>query len=136
MIFTPSDTNYAPIIVNVDVDTYSTSGAISLTHYTVRFDNDGGNAIANQNVSKNNKATEPRAPVKDGYVFDGWYTDSEFASEYNFDTKITGDITLYAKWIEDEAQTLSGASGGGMQNSIMDEWENPFADVVKSDYFF
>ena len=40
-------------------------------------------------------------PVKTGYTFAGWYKDGEFTDEI---TEIaqgsTGDITLYAKWIE------------------------------------
>jgi hypothetical protein len=44
---------------------------------------------------------------QDGYVdaekhsdFKGWYTDAAYINEFDFDTKITADITLYAKFEE------------------------------------
>lgn len=40
--------------------------------------------------------------IKDGYIFDGWYTDSEFKNKFVEGTKMgTQDITLYANWILD-----------------------------------
>ena len=71
---------------------------------TVKFDTNGGNEIASQTVTSNIKAAEPTKPTKDGYLFDGWYTDGEFTSEYDFDTKVTKNITLYAKWTEIEKE--------------------------------
>lgn len=48
----------------------------------------------------------PPKPVKEGYVFDGWYKDDNFTEQWNFDSDIVySDITsfmetkLYAKWI-------------------------------------
>ena len=38
------------------------------------------------------------APTKDGYTFDGWYTDKALTTAYDFDTKVTKSFTLYAKW--------------------------------------
>ena len=36
-----------------------------------------------------------------GYKFEGWYTDNgEWQQKYDFSTPITGDVTIYAKWIE------------------------------------
>ena len=41
----------------------------------------------------------PAPPTKEGYVFSGWYSDSELMNAYNFTTMmVTGDLTLYAKW--------------------------------------
>ena len=44
----------------------------------------------------------PAAPERDGYELVGWYTNEACTegSEYNFDTPVTGDTTLYAKWTE------------------------------------
>lgn len=46
----------------------------------------------------------PAAPERDGYELVGWYTDAACTegNEYNFDTPVTGDTTLYAKWAEIE----------------------------------
>ena len=32
------------------------------------------------------------------YIFRGWYEDSTFNKEFDFNTPITSDITLYANW--------------------------------------
>lgn len=54
-----------------------------------------------QSVINGTQAEEPNTvPVRDGYVFAGWYTDTEYTGKYDFSTYVTGDITLYAKWIE------------------------------------
>lgn len=67
---------------------------------TVKFETNGAPAIKSVSVRRNNVITAPTAPVKDGFVFDGWYTDKNFATKFDFNTKITKSITLYAKWVE------------------------------------
>ena len=68
--------------------------------YTVKFETNGAPAIKSVSVSRNNVITAPTAPAKDGFVFDGWYTDKEFKTKFDFATKITKSMTLYAKWTE------------------------------------
>ena len=68
--------------------------------YTVTFNTNGGSAVDSQTVNYNSTATTPTAPTKEGYVFAGWYTDTECTVEYNFSGVVTENITLYAKWIE------------------------------------
>ena len=46
------------------------------------------------------KVTKPADPVKDGHAFIGWYLNSDYKTPYRFDTVLTGDITLYARFIE------------------------------------
>lgn len=72
------------------------------TYYTVTFDSDGGSEIATQTVPAGSTVAEPVAPTKTDYVFDGWYSDSELTTEYDFSTPVNADITLYAKWAEEE----------------------------------
>ncbi|MCR6524971.1 InlB B-repeat-containing protein [Lysinibacillus capsici] len=66
--------------------------------YTVSFDVDGGNTIPAQTIAHGEKATEPPSPTKAGHTFVGWYTSSMGNTPFNFDTTITGAITIYAKW--------------------------------------
>jgi uncharacterized repeat protein (TIGR02543 family) len=41
--------------------------------------------------------------TKDGYTFGGWYKEAALVTPWNFGTDtVTGNITLYAKWDEDE----------------------------------
>jgi uncharacterized repeat protein (TIGR02543 family) len=43
---------------------------------------------------------EPKTPIKEGYFFDGWYTDAKFNDTIRFNHKITKDTILHAKWIK------------------------------------
>ena len=40
-------------------------------------------------------------PVKEGYVFDGWYADPRTKVEKDSDVVLTENIVVYAKWIDD-----------------------------------
>ena len=70
----------------------------NINKYTVAFNTDGGTPVPPaQEVEYGLTATEPAAPEKTGYTFDGWYLD-EAEAPFSFDTTITSDITLKAKW--------------------------------------
>jgi uncharacterized repeat protein (TIGR02543 family) len=57
-----------------------------------------------QTVASNSKITEPDDPTRDDEVeFVGWYRDNgTFKNEFDFNTPITNDTTLYAKWSNDK----------------------------------
>lgn len=89
------------------------SGGGGLSSYTVKFEENGGTEVANKFVAKNSKLTAPTAPTKDGFTFEGWYTEKELTTAYDFDTKVIKSFTLYAKWSEDtnEDGNKPGTSG-------------------------
>jgi uncharacterized repeat protein (TIGR02543 family) len=62
--------------------------------YTVTFKNDDEETKITVNEEE---TVESFTPTKNGYKFIGWYLDDE---EFDFDTKITSDITLTAKYEE------------------------------------
>lgn len=66
--------------------------------FTVTFDSNGGSEVAAQGVNNGSAAIRPQDPTKEGYIFEGWYTDSGCTSAYDFETILTADITLYAQW--------------------------------------
>ena len=71
--------------------------------YEVSFNTMGGNTVATQTVRYEAKAYEPEEPLKNGNYFLGWYTSSDDGASlsdeaFDFETQITADITLYAKW--------------------------------------
>ncbi|WP_243394316.1 Ig-like domain-containing protein [Bifidobacterium parmae] len=66
--------------------------------YTVTFDSNGGSAVATQTVDSGSVATSPTAPTRSGYTFGGWYSDAKLTTKYDFNSGVTGNITLYAKW--------------------------------------
>lgn len=67
---------------------------------TVSFDlcGHGGANISSQTFVSGNKASAPTAPKEDGWVFGGWYTEKGCKYRFSFDSAVTSDITLYAKW--------------------------------------
>ena len=44
------------------------------------------------------KVVQPENPSATGYTFDGWYKEEACTTQYDFTTKVTADLTLYAKW--------------------------------------
>ena len=68
---------------------------------TVSFNSNGGSKVTSVSVTNGKPLSKPTAPTKDGYVFDGWYTDEALTTPFNFGvTLVTQNITLYAKWSE------------------------------------
>lgn len=66
---------------------------------TVKFESNGGTAIPDITVNYGDKISYPDEPEKDGYIFDGWYTDIHLTDPWNFSTDtVQGNMTLYAKW--------------------------------------
>ena len=83
---------------------YSSGGNMN-NAYRVLF-NDGSTTLSVvTDLSSGDKLTKPATPVKDGYTFAGWYKDSACTQAWDFETGISGDMTLYAKW------TAAGSSG-------------------------
>lgn len=70
--------------------------------YAVSFDLQGGSGnISSQTVAAGETATEPASiPTKNGYLFGGWYADSECTEEFDFSTPINETTVVYAKWNE------------------------------------
>lgn len=63
-------------------------------------------------LQKNTTVAKPE-PVRDGYSFDGWYTDDQYGSLFDFDDPVTEDITLYAKWTQKPLHTISMSDMAG-----------------------
>ncbi len=79
---------------------------------TVTFDTNDGTAIDPVAIGYDTKLTAPVAPEKEHYSFLGWYTDEALTTAFSFDTPVTSDITLYAKWKLNEFTVSFDANGG------------------------
>jgi|GEM_PF-3384527 len=97
------------------------SGVSKPAQYTVTFESNGGSDVAAATVIENAVIAEPIAPTKDGFEFEGWYTDAELTQAYDFAAKVAKSFTLYAKWAEE-------ASG--------EEPVVTFADVVEGAWYY
>lgn len=67
--------------------------------YIVTFDMNGhGKQITQQIVVEGYTAEKPADPTNASYAFKGWYTQKSGGQQFDFNTPITEDITLYARW--------------------------------------
>ena len=83
----------------------------NVENYIIKFDTDGGSAILDQVVEKNKNVKMPEEPVREGYIFKGWYFDDE---EYNFDTPVIKNLNLKARW---EKVTSSNSNSNNNSNN-------------------
>ena len=68
---------------------------------TVSFVTDSTQTISKVWISKADNLFTPPIPTnKDGYTFEGWYTDSNLSTRFVDGTAVTESIILYAKWIQ------------------------------------
>lgn len=93
-----------------------TQGRVLVTEvYTVTFDSYGGTPVPpKQEVEYGHAATKPADPTLKGYTFAFWYLgeDEQNATAYDFNTPVTGDITLTAKWNINKYTVTFDPNGG------------------------
>lgn len=62
---------------------------------------------------------QPEAIEKDNFTFGGWFEDSTYTTLWDFSAKkLTGDATIYAKWIEHPKLTYSLTGGRTSQAAV------------------
>ena len=103
--------------------------------YTVTFQSEGGSEVASQ-IRANTPADQPADPTKEGYTFIGWYKGE---SEWNFETPVTADLTLTAKWQINRYTITFDTAGGSEVPSITQDYGTaitPPAAPTKTGYTF
>ena len=71
--------------------------------YTVSFETNGGTEIQ---AFRTDKITSSPKTQKEGYIFAGWYTSSNYLEEVSFPFELSRNITFYARW-EERLQSYS-----------------------------
>ena len=103
--------------------------------YTVTFQSEGGSEVASQ-IRANTPADQPADPTKEGYTFIGWYKGE---SEWNFETPVTADLTLTAKWQINRYTITFDTAGGSEVPSITQDYGTaitPPAAPTRTGYTF
>lgn len=136
-------------VLTANITLYAKWESSTKQQYTVSFDLNYTGAVNNiesEEVIEGLTASEPVSPTRTSvstkghqaqdFTFLGWCLDAECKNDFDFDTPITGDITLYAKWkalylfeaehtnlVDDEGQPIKGmgASGGSEGNEMVDQ---------------
>lgn len=98
-------------------------GGLSKRQYTLTLDSANGGETETIKVNQDGTVSNLPTPLREGYKFEGWYTDEALTIPFTSETKVTSDLKLYAKWTED-----TGADAA-------DKSDTPFKDVGKNDWF-
>ena len=71
--------------------------------FTVTFETDGGSAVENVKVMHSELIVQNAVPMKEGWVFTGWYSDPACTQKWDLEKDtVTGSMTLYAGWQKKE----------------------------------
>lgn len=107
-------------------------GEETVLMYTITFDSMGGSEVAPKQVEPGDAATEPPYPTREGYIFDGWYTESEM--EWNFELQeVNSNIKLHAKWVAVTDQYLYRVTDKitGEQGAVLTGIKNPEFEIIE-----
>lgn len=88
--------------------TITAMGARTPIEYDITYVLNGGtNNVNNPNKYTIEDTISLENPTQDGYTFAGWYETAEFVEPQTVSiTNRTGNITLYAKWVENEYKVI------------------------------
>ncbi|QVK18233.1 leucine-rich repeat protein [Mycoplasmatota bacterium] len=106
---------------------------------TITFNSNGGTEVSSITQDYNTKVTKPDDPTKTGYFFDGWYSDSDITTIYEFTKIPKKDITLYAKWNIKRYTITFNSNGGTEVSSITQDYNTKVTkpnDPTKTGYAF
>lgn len=87
-----ADTTNAPNVLNL-------VAKWDINQYTVKFVSDYG-SFADQPIEHGGTIDTGKLiiPTVEGFTFDGWYADKTYNTKFDFNTSITSNTTVYAKW--------------------------------------
>lgn len=114
--FTSSDT-----ISDVKVTTDMNDGSGNTKEYTLSI-----NPASSGHVGAYYKMDYPAIPLREGYTFEGWYTDENCTEdrEFDFTKSVSTSQTIYAKWSEATYSIKFDALGGEGTLPIVSSYTN------------
>lgn len=103
--FAPETGTYTVSCANYEGGTIVTDEVVvsEMTKVTVTFDTGDGENNEQVQVNVGSVVEKPTPdPTKDNKVFGGWYEDNTYTRTFDFGTRITAHVTIYAKWDDPE----------------------------------
>lgn len=104
------------------VSTVSHTAVITVTEqaaaeYRITFDPAGGTCSTSSALTVDGKLAQLPEATREGYTFDGWFTQAIGGDEITPDTVFTTNATIYAHWTKEDETPGGGESGGSSQGS-------------------
>lgn len=87
---------------------------------TIIFESNGGTPVGDQLLLSGQTITEPADPEKEGFSFEGWFSDESLTTPWDFDTAISDGMTLHAKWAALSAVAFQSAVQTGGTSGTAD----------------
>ena len=102
-----------------------TGGTTAQADYTLHYVTNGGKRLSDETKhtkwTKDDKALP--TPVREGYTFEGWYTDQDLTKPVAGDVKVSkASVTLYAKWSGEK----TGPDGTGVSRWLETQRHNAY----------
>lgn len=91
-----------PVIIR----NFVSGGSGSVTRYVLTYETNGGSAIAAENHAEGKVVELTKTPVKEGYIFTGWYLDEALTQPVT-SVVMNSNITVYAGWVKDGSTVVS-----------------------------
>ena len=117
---------------------FTLSSCTSNVH-SVNFYTNGGSDIESVEIKDKGNVLEPSAPIKEGYTFLGWFSDSTFNNIYDFSNPVTSTLNLFAKWSINQYTISFDSNGGSALAAITQDFNTPInepTNPVKDGYDF
>lgn len=93
-----------------------------VVQHEVTFNTGGGSAMPSQLVDDNTVLIGPSVPMKQGYIFAGWYKEAALINQWDLTNDVvTSATTLFAKWKVVQYEVTFNTNGGsGIPSQMVD----------------
>lgn len=93
--------------ISADTTLYAKWVEEEIETYTITFEENGGSEVQDLAGQTEIPSSLP-IPVRNGYLFEAWYTDSALTNLAVAGTELISNITLYAKWSKEPSEPIEG----------------------------
>ncbi len=105
--------------------------------FRVAFDTNGGSTVEPTIVKGGTTVSIPETPTKEHADFNGWYTDKELTTQYDFGSIVWADMTLYANWIPYHLVKFVTIGGTEVEDQyVKDGYNATYEKTTKEGYTF
>lgn len=114
-----ADTTKAPNVLNL-------VAKWDINKYTVQFVSEHG-SFEDQTIEHGKPIDTDKLtpPIVEGFTFDGWYADKAHETKFDFNTQITSDTKVYAKWTANDYEVSFITEHGDAPTSQNVKYNNP-----------